>query len=76
MSDDESDDFIEMLESFIGRSDSLLIGFDLQKDRSVIECAYDDRAAPATGGWLRHCLPVGRLAHDLLNHRHEHLAVS
>ena len=44
MSTAEATQFLTMLANYIGQNDSALIGFDLEKDKRVIERAYNDRA--------------------------------
>lgn len=36
--------FLDTVRNGIGKDDALLVGFDLQKDRGVLEAAYDDDA--------------------------------
>jgi L-histidine N-alpha-methyltransferase len=40
----EAGSFLNTLRDGMGEEDALLIGFDLQKDRSILEPAYDDAA--------------------------------
>jgi len=39
----EAKAFLHALSKYIRRDDALLIGFDLEKDRSILERAYDDK---------------------------------
>jgi dimethylhistidine N-methyltransferase len=41
---DEAGSFLKTLREGVGEDDALLIGFDLQKDRSILEPAYNDAA--------------------------------
>lgn len=39
----ESRDFLQSLMRYVGKDDALLIGFDLEKDKTILDKAYNDR---------------------------------